>query len=57
MQGCRGLPRKLSQDVFVSFRFFLENKPLSSACGAQRTQHPKWDQTLSVTQIGESLRS
>jgi hypothetical protein len=57
MQGCRGLPRKLSQDVFVSFRFFLENKPLSSACCAQRTQHPKWDQTLSVTQIGESLRS
>ena len=51
VKGARGLPRKLSQDVFVSFRFFLEAKPLASGCCGQRTQHPKWDQTLSVTQI------
>ena len=35
----------------MSFRFFLETKPLASACCAQRTPHPKWDQTVSIKQI------
>ena len=35
----------------MSFKFFLETKPLASACCAQRTPHPKWDQTVSVKQI------
>lgn len=51
VRAARGLPKKLTQDTFVSFKFFLEKMPLSTAtCGA-RTTNPKWEQTISLFQI------
>lgn len=49
VKHAHGLPKQLCSSCFVSFRFFVEPKPLRTGCCGAPTTAPKWDQTLGVT--------
>jgi len=51
IKRAHGLPKKLCSNSFVSFRFYLEGKPLRTGCCGTKTTAPKWEQTLGITQL------
>jgi len=51
VKRAHGLPKRLCSNSFVSFRFYLEGKPLRTGCCGTKTTAPKWEQTLGITQL------